>query len=114
MIKMHDDINKNNNATDVGTSDISKKEEIKAAEDIAKRFSAVWIDKKGNAEDLDLSHRLIQCNDSIKFFGDLYTAYAYAVDMLKGMKDTEAFIHDYIRVFCPEARNNKYGEEYTK
>ena len=76
-LKKFDDINKNNNATDVGTSDISKKEEIKANvenTEIDTKESLQNIDNTDNSENQDNKEKSIKIlylyPDMLELYGD--------------------------------------------
>ena len=76
-LKKFDDINKNNNATDVGTSDISKKEEIKANvenTEMDTKESLQNIDNTDNSENQDNKEKSIKIlylyPDMLELYGD--------------------------------------------
>lgn len=76
-LKKFDEINKNNNATDVGTSDISKKEEIKANvknSEIATKEALQSIDNTDNSENQDNKEKSIKIlylyPDMLELYGD--------------------------------------------
>ena len=76
-LKKFDEINKNNNATDVGTSDISKKEEIKANvenTEMDTKESLQNIDNTDNSENQDNKEKSIKIlylyPDMLELYGD--------------------------------------------
>lgn len=76
-LKKFDEINKNNNATDVGTSDISKKEEIKANvknSEIDTKEALQSIDNTDNSENQDNKEKSIKIlylyPDMLELYGD--------------------------------------------
>ena len=76
-LKKFDEINKNNNATDVGTSDISKKEEIKANvenTEMDTKESLQNIDNTDNPENQDNKEKSIKIlylyPDMLELYGD--------------------------------------------